>query len=688
MKLHYIELTNFRQFRGQQRFNLTSDGEQPVSLLFGANGSGKTTLLNAFTWALYGSMSDDVEVQERMITDIVWRQTSTGAIAQVSVELGFDDADDTYRLVRRAEVVKESDEQPKILAPDLGLWTITSDGRSIEVKAPQEKISSILPEGISRFFFFNGERIEKLVQKGAYSEIQQDIKALLNIKHVERALEHLPKAARKLSAAVKDRGGEVAAELQREIDKIEDDQTELSSNLKIAESDISTFRAEQEHVLESLRKHQSVAPIQKQRDEAEKDLERARADLESARAKHAYTIGTRGFLAFTDDLVRKTSSLASSLYEKGALPAPLKREFVDRLLETDECICGAPLHAGSSARDHVQEWRQRAGLQAVETAWQQLNGKLPEMSSARDNLRSDMEDSSKRISDAQETVDRLEILVSELSGQLKDTDLKDVQQLESNRIDLDKRLLASVRLSEKYRNKIEELNKEREQKQYQLAQAELKDEYASKARDRADMVRNVETALKEILAIRSAQMRSRLQEELQSIFSSITVKPYTPRLNEDFELALYQDVDGVEMQVPKSTGENQILSVSFVAAVSKLARQIPGETRAEGKVAGDEGIYPIVMDAAFGSLDQNYQKEVSRALAKMAPQLVVLVSKSQGLGDVIKELRPHVKHLGVIVTHTMSERDVSEPIEIDGANHPYICAGSDSNYSELKEITA
>ena len=66
MKLQSITLTNFRQFKGTQAFDLTSDKVKPVTLLFGANGAGKTTLLNAFTWGLYGNMSEDVEQQDRI----------------------------------------------------------------------------------------------------------------------------------------------------------------------------------------------------------------------------------------------------------------------------------------------------------------------------------------------------------------------------------------------------------------------------------------------------------------------------------------------------------------------------------------------------------------------------------------------------------------------------------------------
>src|SRR5450759_443174 len=153
-------------------------------------------------------------------------------------------------------------------------------------------------------------------------------------------------------------------------------------------------------------------------------------------------------------------------------------------------------------------------------------------------------------------------------------------------------------------------------------------------------------------------------------------------IRDSFGLALYQNVNGVELAVPKSTGENQILSLSFVAAVSKLAREIRKERRAEGELPSDAGTYPIVMDAAFGSLDHKYQQEVSRALAQMAPQLVVLVSKSQGLGQVIGELMPYVSHLGVIVTHTTAEGDVSDDIELEGIAHPYVRSSADSDHAE------
>jgi len=684
MKLQSITLTNFRQFRGTQTLDLTSDAIKPVTLVFGANGAGKTTLLNAFTWGLYGNMSADVEQQHRMITDNVWRALPIGDSIEVAVEIRFDHEGQDYRLRRSAHLRKESDDQGP-LSPTLELWTTRPDGSSEVSPAPQETILSILPVGVSRFFFFNGERIENLVKKGAYAEVQKDIKVLLDLEQVERAITHLPKVNRKLTDELKKHGGETASAIQDAIDSLTDQQTKSKDELKVIEGDIATLTEERDATLELLRQHNEAAPIQAERDAVSTELDAARAARDAALTERSVLVATKGFQAFTEALGEKTKAMADNLYQKGALPAPLKREFVDQLLEEGSCICGTPLAEHSTPWGHVKEWRQRAGLQAVETAWQQLSGQIAPLTDARGSLGDALSTLLNRIHTERERVSRFEARKSELDGKLKGSRMEDVQQLESKRIGLDGRIAVKNQRKGSMLTELESVAKEIEQKSRERSRAQVTDELAQKARSRSDLVQSVKKALEEILAFREEDMRRRLDAEVKEVFKGITFKPYIPALNEGFELTLYQNVNGVELPVPKSTGENQILSLSFVAAVSKLAREIRKGGRAEGDAAVDAGTFPIVMDAAFGSLDQDYQEAVSRALAKMAPQLVVLVSKSQGLGKVVTELLPYVSHLGVIEAHTTAAGGIAEDIELEGMSYPYI-RSDESDHSELKVI--
>ncbi|SDO34486.1 DNA sulfur modification protein DndD [Nakamurella panacisegetis] len=684
MKLQSITLTNFRQFQGIQSINLTSDAIKPVTLLFGANGAGKTTLLNAFTWGLYGSMSDDVEQQDRMITDTVWRGLPMGQSADVAVEICFAHEGQDYRLHRGATLRKVGDEQGR-LSPQLQLWTTQADGSSEASHAPQETVLSILPVGVSRFFFFNGERIENLVKKGAYAEVQKDIKVLLDLEQVERAISHLPKVNRKLTAELAKHGGATLSAIQDGIDKLTDRQSKSKDELKVIEADLATLAEERDATTELLRQHAEAAPIQAERDAVSTELGEAKNSRDAAVAEQATLVATKGFQAFTEELGDKTRGVADNLYEKGALPAPLKREFVDQLLDDGACICGTQLVEHSDPWEHVKEWRQRAGLQAVETAWQQLSGQIALLADARSGLRDALAMLMGRVQTERDRVARLEARKSEIDGKLRDSRLEGVQDLETKRMDLEGRIAVKNQRKGSLETELANIAKEIEHRTKERSRAQVTDELASKARSRSDLVQYVKKALEDILSIREEDMRLRLDAELKAVFKSITHQAHVPTLSEGFELTLHKDVNGVQLQVPKSTGENQILSLSFVAAVSKIAREVRKGRRAEGASAADAGTFPIVMDAAFGSLDQDYQEAVSRALAKMAPQLVVLVSKSQGLGKVVKELLPYVSHLGVIETHTTAEGNVSDDIELEGMSYPYI-RSADTDHSELKVI--
>jgi DNA sulfur modification protein DndD len=95
-----------------------------------------------------------------------------------------------------------------------------------------------------------------------------------------------------------------------------------------------------------------------------------------------------------------------------------------------------------------------------------------------------------------------------------------------------------------------------------------------------------------------------LESRICEIFSQISFKAQTPRLSEKYELSLVETVAGQEVQSGASTGENQILSLSFIGSIIDLVR----EWSKSGLVMGsDSSTFPMVMDSPFGSLDEIYR---------------------------------------------------------------------------------
>lgn len=124
-----------------------------------------------------------------------------GDEVDLEVSVDFDHGGNRYSVTRRSRTRKETSDQVASVA-SLVVRRTSLDGSSSGIPAGQTVLDSILPRQLSRFFFFNGERIESFIQKGSYAEVRQDIKTLLGLQQVERALVHLPKVERKLGTDV------------------------------------------------------------------------------------------------------------------------------------------------------------------------------------------------------------------------------------------------------------------------------------------------------------------------------------------------------------------------------------------------------------------------------------------------------------------------------------------------------
>ena len=67
MRIDYLITDNFRNFYGPDNRIDFSSGERSVTVIHGKNGSGKSTILNAFTWALYGSLTKSIKNKKKII---------------------------------------------------------------------------------------------------------------------------------------------------------------------------------------------------------------------------------------------------------------------------------------------------------------------------------------------------------------------------------------------------------------------------------------------------------------------------------------------------------------------------------------------------------------------------------------------------------------------------------------------
>jgi DNA sulfur modification protein DndD len=123
---------------------------------------------------------------------------------------------------------------------------------------------------------------------------------------------------------------------------------------------------------------------------------------------------------------------------------------------------------------------------------------------------------------------------------------------------------------------------------------------------------------------------------VKETFAEVASKDYEAEITDEFELRIRDRMEDQYLEVEKSRGERQIASLAFIASLTQIARERYLSSSDAEYFSG--GIYPIVMDSPFGSLDDEHRREVSRVVPRMAEQVIVLVTDSQWRGPVANEL--------------------------------------------------
>jgi len=190
--------------------------------------------------------------------------------------------------------------------------------------------------------------------------------------------------------------------------------------------------------------------------------------------------------------------------------------------------------------------------------------------------------------------------------------------------------------------------------------------------------------LKELKQNQDILFRQELQETLSNLYGEISFKAYIPRISDKYELNLVERVGGQEVLVGASTGENQILSLSFIGSIVERIRQWSKDKLVMGP---DSSTFPLVMDSPFGSLDEIYRRQVAKLLPELADQLMVMASKTQWRGEVEEEMRDRIGREYVLVYHSAKEEVQTDSIRISGETYPLIRQSPDEfEFTEIVEV--
>jgi len=684
MKLLSIKLFNFRQFWGDVEIALAGQPGRSATVIHGNNGAGKTTLLNAFTWVLYGQHTGAFASPEQHINKRAIAQTSPGGRVDCWVEVVFEHNDNHYRARRSCHLEKpHSDEVPMEQRGELALQI---NGKLVEPpEIPEDKIGQVLPESLHCYFFFDGERIDRIVKSENKSEISKAIRTLLSVEVLDRAINHLKEAQRSLNKELAEIGDPETKRLVQAKEDLIEKKAELEAGREDTAAEIEAYEEQKQKVTARLRELDKVGQIQERRDDLQRQAEEIQAQLKRSEDKLRRTISARGYMVFLTDAIAQFRHLANDLRQRGELPAGIKQQFVQDLLEDGSCICGAELKPGTPARKQVESWLDRSGIQQVEEAVIQMGGEVNSIERQIPEFWAEVEQEQASIENLRRHLSTLEDQLDDIREQLKGSEdvnvsglEKRLEEIEEKMIDLHREDENRLRASEACEVEIADLSKQIKELKAKGKQQALIQRQIKATDDAIDRIGQVRSRIDRVFRIK-------LEAKIQQIFRTVSFKTQVPKLTENYELVLVESLTDGESLVAPSTGENQILSLSFIGSIIERVRFW---SKKHSLIGLDNSSFPIVMDSPFGTLDENYRRQIARLIPTLADQLVVLVTKTQWRGEVEAEMEPYLGKEYVLVFNSAKPDCQADTIKLNGEIYPLVRQSpNEFEWTEVMEVT-
>ena len=207
MRFDNLIIQNYKTFRNRTQFNFNKGHnptpERNVFLIGGMNGAGKTSILDAVNLCLYGEKKLD-----KVLKCINQYELENGN-CNCSIELQFVmDNDDKISLNRSWNIPYSFSQTPS--SEDLKeKITIKKNERiisEVEQQSFLEYIKTEIPEGITQFFFFDGEKIQHIAaDEYAAMDLKNSMEAALGIQNIHKLiddLDHIKREERKDSSAI------------------------------------------------------------------------------------------------------------------------------------------------------------------------------------------------------------------------------------------------------------------------------------------------------------------------------------------------------------------------------------------------------------------------------------------------------------------------------------------------------
>jgi DNA sulfur modification protein DndD len=646
MFIKKIELLNFRQFSEKKIIEFSTDAQKNVTVIMGDNGAGKTTLAQAFLWALYGQT--EFKVKELINRDVRDAMRPNDEV-KVSVDLYIVKDLKNYIVSRRQKFTRE---YKGIKAHNVefvvgeknenGEWEYKNEIGSMSF------VKQLLPYELSKFFFFDGERIKKMsdeIENGKSKEFADAVRGLVGLTAMMNAISHFKPSTTnstvigRYSNAIDNSGDSKLFNYTNKIANLNQSADALKLRINDIEPQIEKYTEKA-----ILKKHEylSLTPaieLKQKYDKLEREiaaLNRSKVDAVNSFLK---MFSSNALSFFVAPLIKgsMTELKDSKKLDKG-IPK-LHADTVKFLLEREICICGNHLEAGSEGAKKLYDLIDVIPPKSLGQSIGEYSKNAKNNINSSKNYYQIFESEFKRIREIDANIESKSIARDEIYNNLSDTSKAQMlknQQAESEA--MAKKLKTELR---QIQNKLSEIDKEIKYLQAEKDKMILMDEKNKKNRIFLEYARYIYNELSTLYSKKETEVRMKLQDYINDIFNTIYDNGIELSVDERYNIKVkVTDVLATGDELERNTAQNYAIIFAFISGIIKMAKEKSNETYGDENQLSeinyeDASGYPLVMDAPLSAFDKKRIHNICETIPNIAQQVIIFIKDTDG--DVAEE---------------------------------------------------
>ena len=640
-----IKLKNFRQYKSEIQFDFAvpKDGKESITLFIAANGVGKTTLLQAVRYCFYGSSQYlNLPQPNELINNQLIEQLKELDEENLMVEVSFEHAGVDY-LARREKAYIKKNNQLKSLSDDVFELSYLSE-KSAWKQIPQDKamdtLRLVLPEGLSQVFMFDGERMERSISDREFSkELKNSILGILGIHKYEKLINIIGTYGKATSVmgqlnAMKKTDTLEAKETKEAADKFYTDKETLTNELQEIENKLEDIKKKIDLTQDEQTKIEQIRDLSLKRNKIINQIETLEREIQDIARE--YIKNSKEAIIYKSLLKQhsKFNSFLSKNQTTNKFFDNLHINTINDVQNRKMCICGRPVDKHSDEFNHLENLKDSSLPISTSLYMTQINEKFKkaiEYSQLKDYLDKTYKKlmlKKKEKEDNEVSKNVLEEKISKIEKTLGITSQSEIEALMESRDKLNNRKGQIEDRLGLINNKLDGLKKK-------IDRYESQDLQNQKINKVINVIEAINDQLKIDKDYKDQVAREALSKHFNQSLSEVMSGKFEVKISPDYSIKITDLIVNKDVTTALSTGQNVVVSLSFIDALIKTAREMSTEINKDEK-------YGVLMDAALSNLDETHIERLCRMNLNQMDQLVFLSFKRQLRNEMFNGIRGQI----------------------------------------------